>query len=107
MEHMRKHSNYCHHSVTCWKKKNPGTITDLRCNEDDKFLYFFISLGGSLRGFRRCLRPVIAVDGTHLKERFRGTMFFATTQDGNDQVYPIAFSYGDSENNLSWQWFLD
>ncbi|KAK3229869.1 hypothetical protein Dsin_001750 [Dipteronia sinensis] len=22
-------------------------------------------------------------------------------------VYPIAFGYGDSENNLSWEWFLD
>ncbi|KAK2653346.1 hypothetical protein Ddye_013202 [Dipteronia dyeriana] len=30
-------------------------------------------------------------DGTHLKERFGGTMFVATAQDGNKQVYPIAF----------------
>ncbi|KAK2645622.1 hypothetical protein Ddye_020817 [Dipteronia dyeriana] len=58
-------------------------------------------------GFRRCLCPVIAVDGTHLKGRFGGTMFVATAQDGNEQVYPIAFGYGDSENNLSWKWFLD
>ncbi|KAK2633900.1 hypothetical protein Ddye_028692 [Dipteronia dyeriana] len=34
-------------------------------------------------------------------------MFVATAQDGNEQVYPIAFGYGDSENNLSWEWFLD
>ncbi|KAK2653117.1 hypothetical protein Ddye_012973 [Dipteronia dyeriana] len=39
--------------------------------------------------------------------RFGGTMFVATAQDGNEQVYPIAFGYGDSENNLSWEWFLD
>ncbi|KAK4838645.1 hypothetical protein QYF36_015314 [Acer negundo] len=61
----------------------------------------------SIRGFRRCIRPVIAVDGTHLKGRFGGTMFVATAQDGNEQVYPIAFGYGDSENNLSWEWFLE
>ncbi|KAK2648368.1 hypothetical protein Ddye_015857 [Dipteronia dyeriana] len=60
-----------------------------------------------VRGFRRCIRPVIAVDVTHLKERFWATMFVATAQDGNEQVYPIAFGYGDSENNLSWEWFLD
>ena len=53
------------------------------------------------------MRPVIAVDGTHLKGRFGGTMFVATAQDGNEQVYPIAFGYGDSENNLSWEWFLE
>ncbi|KAK2658763.1 hypothetical protein Ddye_005296 [Dipteronia dyeriana] len=34
-------------------------------------------------------------------------MFVATAQDENEHVYPIAFGYGDSENNLSWEWFLD
>ncbi|KAI9160479.1 hypothetical protein LWI28_008484 [Acer negundo] len=63
--------------------------------------------GSSIKGFMRCIRPVIAIDGTHLKGRFRGTMFVATAQDGNEQVYPIAFGYGDSENNLSWGWFLE
>ncbi|KAI9185755.1 hypothetical protein LWI28_010384 [Acer negundo] len=66
-----------------------------------------MSLGSSIRGFRRCIRLVIAVDGTHLKGRFEGTMFVATAQDGNEHVYPIAFRYGDSENNLSWEWFLE
>ncbi|KAK3228405.1 hypothetical protein Dsin_000286 [Dipteronia sinensis] len=89
------------------EQQNPGTITDLQCADDGKFLYFFMSLGASVIGFRRCMRPVIAVDGTHLKGRFGGTMFVATAQDGNKQVYPIAFGYGDSENNLSWEWFLD
>ncbi|KAI9192247.1 hypothetical protein LWI28_019996 [Acer negundo] len=89
------------------EQQNPGTITDLQCTDDDKFLYFFMSLGSSIRGFRRCIRPVIAVDGTHLKGRFGGTMFVATAQDGNEQVYPVAFGYGDSENNLSWKWFLE
>ncbi|KAK3212885.1 hypothetical protein Dsin_017591 [Dipteronia sinensis] len=35
------------------------------------------------------------------------TMFVATALDGNEQVYPIAFGYDDSENNLSWEWFSD
>ncbi|KAI9199956.1 hypothetical protein LWI28_000826 [Acer negundo] len=89
------------------EQQNPGTITDLQCADDDTFLYFFMSLGSSIRGFRRCMHPVIAVDGTHLKGRFGGTMFVATAQDGNEQVYLIAFRYGDSENNLSWEWFLE
>ncbi|KAK2638758.1 hypothetical protein Ddye_026553 [Dipteronia dyeriana] len=50
---------------------------------------------------------VIAVDGTHLKGRFGGIMFATTAQDGNEQVYPIAFRYDDSKNILSWEWFLD
>ncbi|KAK2659588.1 hypothetical protein Ddye_006121 [Dipteronia dyeriana] len=31
------------------------------------------------------MRPVIAVDGSHLKGRFGGTIFIATAQDGNEQ----------------------
>ncbi|KAK2653177.1 hypothetical protein Ddye_013033 [Dipteronia dyeriana] len=58
-------------------------------------------------GFRTCMLPVIAVDSTHLKGRFWGTMFVTTAQDGNKQVYPNAFGYGDLENNLSWEWFVD
>ncbi|KAI9181867.1 hypothetical protein LWI28_019468 [Acer negundo] len=54
-----------------------------------------------------CMRLVITVDGTHLKGRFKGTMFVETAQEGNEQVYPIAFGYIDSENNLSWDWFLE
>ncbi|KAK2634777.1 hypothetical protein Ddye_029569 [Dipteronia dyeriana] len=61
----------------------------------------------SVRGFQRCMHPVIAVDGTHLKGRFGGTILVATAQYENEQVYPIAFGYSDSENNLSWEWFLD
>ncbi|KAK2648925.1 hypothetical protein Ddye_016414 [Dipteronia dyeriana] len=88
------------------EQQNSGTITDLQCDEDGKFLYFFMSLGVSFRGFRRCM-PIILVDGIHLMGIFRGTMFVATAQGGNEQVYPIAFGYGDSENNLSREWFLD
>ncbi|KAK2635375.1 hypothetical protein Ddye_030167 [Dipteronia dyeriana] len=66
-----------------------------------------MSLGASLIGFRRCMHQVIAVDGTHLKGRFGGKIFVTTAQDGNEQMYPIAFGYGGSENNFSWEWFLD
>ncbi|KAK2663037.1 hypothetical protein Ddye_001611 [Dipteronia dyeriana] len=50
------------------EQKNLDTITDLQCDEDGKFLYFFISIGASLRGFRTCIHPVLAIDGTHLKD---------------------------------------
>ncbi|KAK2651509.1 hypothetical protein Ddye_011365 [Dipteronia dyeriana] len=86
-----------------FEQQNPGIITDLQCDEDGKFLYFFMSLDASLREFQRCMRPVIAVDSTHLKGRFGGTIFVVTAQDGNEHVYPIAFGYGDSEKNLSWK----
>ncbi|KAK2658187.1 hypothetical protein Ddye_004720 [Dipteronia dyeriana] len=43
------------------EQKNPRTITNLQCDEDGKFLYFFMSLSASLRGFRRCMRPILSL----------------------------------------------
>ncbi|KAK2640589.1 hypothetical protein Ddye_028384 [Dipteronia dyeriana] len=51
------------------EQKNPNTIIDLQRDEDGKFLYFFMSIGASLSGFRTYIHPIIAVDGTHLKGR--------------------------------------
>ncbi|XP_038704741.1 uncharacterized protein LOC120000684 [Tripterygium wilfordii] len=66
-----------------------------------------MALGASLRGFRSAIRPVIAVDGTHLKGKYMGTLFVAAAQDGNKKIYPVAFGVGDSENNASWEWFFE
>ena len=33
-------------------------------------------------------------------------MFVTTTIDGNEQIYPVAFEFGDEENDQSWTWFL-
>ncbi|KAK2652890.1 hypothetical protein Ddye_012746 [Dipteronia dyeriana] len=41
------------------EQKNPGIITDLQCDEDSKFLYFFMSIGASLRELQTCMRPVM------------------------------------------------
>ena len=43
----------------------------------------------------------------HLKGSYMGTMFVAAAMDGNEQIYPLAFGYRDSENNESWEWFLE
>ncbi|CAL9030233.1 unnamed protein product [Prunus brigantina] len=38
--------------------------------------------------------------------KYLGTLFVATCKDGNNQIYPLAFGVGDSENDASWNWFL-
>ena len=88
------------------EKENPGTITKLLKDEENRFEYAFMSLGPSITGFKECCRPVIVIDGTHLKGKFRGVLFVAAAKDGNEQIYPIAFGVGDKENDRSWSWFL-
>ena len=59
--------------------------------------------GSSLRGFTSYIRPVIAVDGTFMKGKYKGTLFIATSLDDNNQLYPVALGVGDSENDASWE----
>ncbi|KAH9726740.1 SWIM-type domain-containing protein [Citrus sinensis] len=72
----------------------------------NNFKYCFMAIGSSLRGFTSCIRPVIAVDGTFMRGKYKGTLFIATSLDGNNQLYPVAFGVGDSENDASWEWFF-
>ncbi|XP_038719964.1 uncharacterized protein LOC120012596 [Tripterygium wilfordii] len=98
---------YLPHYCAVLENNNPGTITHIESDDDNRFKYFFMAIGASLRGFHSSMRPVIVVDGTHLKGKYLGTLFVATALDGNEQIYPVAFGIGDSENNASWQWFFE
>ena len=87
------------------KMLNPGTVTHLVVDEEQKFKYLFVALGACIEGFK-AMRKVIAVDGTFLKTKYKGTLIVATTQDGNYHQYPLALAVVDSENNNSWNWFM-
>ncbi|KAJ4717563.1 MuDR family transposase [Melia azedarach] len=88
------------------EKKNPGTVTHIETDSLNHFKYFFMALGSSIRGFRSSIRPVIAVDRTFLKGKYRGIMFVAVCKDGNNQTYPLAFGIGNSEDDVSWNWIF-
>jgi len=85
---------------------NPGTVTNIETNDSNQFLYMFIAYGVSISGFRQVIRPIIAIDETHLKGKFGGIIFIAACKDANEQVYPLAFGFGDVEDEKSWSWFL-
>ncbi|KAA0047473.1 MuDRA-like transposase [Cucumis melo var. makuwa] len=58
-------------------------------------------------GFFNCIRPVIVMDGTFLKNKYRGQLIVAVCLDGNNQIYPLAFGVVDRETDDSIQWFLE
>ncbi|XP_024043145.1 uncharacterized protein LOC112099873 [Citrus clementina] len=87
-------------------KANEGTVTHLERDGDDNFLYYFVALGFSIKGFMQYIRPVIAIDGTNLNGLYCGSMFLATCLDGNNQLYPLSIGVMDSENNDAWEWFM-
>ena len=56
-----------------------------------------MALGPSINGFLSSCRPVISIDATYLKEKYKGVLFVAVTKDGNEQIYPLAFGFADGE----------
>jgi len=59
---------------------NPGSVTRLHTEGDGSFLYAFIAIYASIRGWVYC-RPTVVVDGSFLKSTYRGTILTASTQD--------------------------
>ncbi|XP_022880846.1 uncharacterized protein LOC111398126 [Olea europaea var. sylvestris] len=98
----QKLSSYCH----VVGESNPGTVTHIELDSQNRFHYFFLTFGASIRGYTQYLRPVICVDGSHLKGSYKGTLLLATAQDGNKQIYPLAWGIVDAETNKSWKWFM-
>ncbi|TYK21833.1 MuDRA-like transposase [Cucumis melo var. makuwa] len=58
-------------------------------------------------GFLNCIRPVIVMDGTFLKNKYRGQLIVAICLDGNNQIYPLAFGVVDRGTDDSIKWFLE
>ncbi|KAA0051047.1 protein FAR1-RELATED SEQUENCE 3-like [Cucumis melo var. makuwa] len=87
------------------KLNNSDSVIEYKVDADGRFLYFFIALSASISGWQHC-RPVIFIDGTSLKNKYGGTLLFASTPDANDQIFSLAFCVVD-ENDSSWTWFCN
>ncbi|XP_060974578.1 uncharacterized protein LOC115696634 [Cannabis sativa] len=83
-----------------------GTITDLVQHDNGHFKYLFFALGVSIEGWKHCT-PLIVVDATFLKNAYGGTLIIASAQDAERHIFPLAFSVVDSENDASWQYFME
>ncbi|KAL5546205.1 hypothetical protein UlMin_005892 [Ulmus minor] len=87
------------------KKNNPGSVTKIMKDSENRFKFLFVAYGLSIEGWKHC-RPVIVVDGTFLKAKHGGILFVACAKDGNNGIFPLAFGVGESENNKAWEWFF-
>lgn len=88
---------------------NPGSLCEMHTVYDaamgHRFKYLFVALGASISGFKY-MRPVIIIDGTHLRGKYAGCLLTASAQDGNYQIFPLAFAIVDGENDTAWKWFF-
>ncbi|KAL5821470.1 hypothetical protein ACOSQ3_023352 [Xanthoceras sorbifolium] len=85
------------------RKCNPGSIAFLRTIP----AFFFLSFEAQKLGFLQGCRPIIGLDGCHLKGRFPGVLLAAVGLDANNGVFPIAICIAEGETKDSWCWFME
>ncbi|KAL7175011.1 hypothetical protein ACSBR2_028752 [Camellia fascicularis] len=62
---------------------NPGSYINIDYDEQNhRFEWFFISFKACIDGFNHC-RPLLFLDGTFLKGKFKGNLLAASAKDGN------------------------
>ena len=60
------------------EQQNSRTVTKLQVDDDNRFEICFMAFDACIFDFRECCRPAIAIDGTHLKGKYKGILFIAT-----------------------------
>nr|XP_016455217.1 PREDICTED: protein FAR1-RELATED SEQUENCE 3-like [Nicotiana tabacum] len=84
---------------------NPMSVVSLKKTEEDRFMYAFVALYPSIKGWQYC-KPVVVVDGNFIKSTYRGTLLITSIQDPAGSILPLAYAIIYSENNASWEWFF-
>ena len=87
------------------EETNPNSITRLDVMAEDQFQCVFICYGACAVSFAHC-RPLLGLDGTHIKTRYQGIILAATGIDALGQLFPLAYAVIDAENKENWHWML-
>lgn len=91
------------------KKYNHGSHLLLRGEFDalvPTFQRMYYRLGALKEWFLAGCRPIIGLDGCHLKGVYGGQLLAAVGRDGNDNIYPLAMAVVEIENKDTWGWFM-
>ncbi|XP_039789047.1 uncharacterized protein LOC120655353 isoform X2 [Panicum virgatum] len=88
------------------RRSNPGSTLFLRLS-DGHFNNLYFALDAYKRGFLSGCRPIICLDGCHIKTKFGGQLLTAVGVDPNDCIFPIAMAVVEVESLSTWKWFLE
>ncbi|XP_061999021.1 uncharacterized protein LOC133716327 [Rosa rugosa] len=91
--------------INTLKRTNPGSYCILD-SLDNRFRRLFISYGACINGFKYC-RPMLFLDGTFIKNKYKGMLLGACAKTGNKDVFPFSFAIVDAESKENWRWFLE
>ena len=75
-------------------------------NTQLKFKRMYVRYNAQKVGFLRGCRPLVGLNGCHLKSKFGGHILSATARDENDNISTVALVVVKQENKDFWVWFL-
>ena len=70
------------------------------------FQRIYVRYESQKHGFLSGCRPIIGLDGCHLRGAYTGQILAAVCRDGNDNMFPIALAVVEAELKETWMWFL-
>ena len=106
MKHIRGSFEYSYMTLCDYrlelKSTKSGTVDNLWIEDDHSFQRYYVCFGACARSFKSSLRPLIALDGTHLRGKYPGALLIAVCQDGDHGLFPLAFAIVESECYATW-----
>ncbi|XP_056692339.1 uncharacterized protein [Spinacia oleracea] len=76
-------------------------------NNTPMFQRMYICLQPCKEGFMGGCRPILGVDGCHLRGPYPGILLTAVGKDGNNNIFPVAWAVVETEDRDTWTWFLE
>jgi hypothetical protein len=92
------------------RESNRNSTVIIQCNMANAgpvFQRIYVCLEACKAAFAFTCRPLIGLDACFLKGEHGGQLMAAVGQDGNNQMFPIAYAVVEAETKESWQWFLN
>ena len=73
------------------KETNTGSLCTLDCEAGiNRFRRFFVSFGGCIAGFQYCI-PLLFIDATFLKSKYKGQLLCASGKNGNQGMVTVMY----------------
>ena len=92
------------------RRTNLGTTCIIKTKavggDQVRFKRIYACFGALKRGLQLGYKPLIGLDGCHLKFHQYGILLVAIGIDPNNQMYPITYAVVEQEKKKSWAWFL-
>ncbi|XP_020985320.1 uncharacterized protein LOC107462923 [Arachis duranensis] len=93
-------------------RANPGSSLSILVDRPSithqpRFMRMYMCLDAVKKGFLAGCRPIIGMDGCHLKGDHGQQLLVAVGRDPNDNYFSIAVAVVEAETKDSWGWFLE